>query len=64
MGYGADCQGPRSGRDSGQWGSRFAKQIGGTAILDSRRAPMPEYHDTQREEIARDGVRCPVPRSM
>src|SRR3546814_9153881 len=32
-------------------------------ILKSWRAPMPKCHDTQREEIARGGVRCPVPRS-
>src|SRR3546814_15842769 len=48
---------------AGGGGADLRSKLGGPPILESWRAPMPKCHDTQREEIARGGVRCPPPRS-
>src|SRR3546814_8161664 len=48
---------------AGGGGADLRSKLGGPPILESWRAPMPKCHDTQREEIARGGVRCPAPRS-
>src|SRR3546814_13840552 len=48
---------------AGGGGADLRSKLGGPPILESWRAPMPKCPDTQREEIARGGVRCPAPRS-
>src|SRR3546814_13038347 len=47
---------------AGGGGADLRSKLGEPPILESWRAPMPKCHDTQREEIARGGVRCPAPR--